>query len=86
MEAYVAITVNGDNYMWLHRRTSNKSLVVFRMAQSRQDEAAGLLDGRNITDVPRTKTIRLTVDKDMVEQNAELFTSIAALVKISWEG
>ncbi|WP_271520713.1 hypothetical protein [Bradyrhizobium sp. CCBAU 53380] len=41
LKAYVAITVNGDNYMWLHRRTSNKSLVVFRMAQSLQDEPPG---------------------------------------------
>ncbi|WP_271592206.1 hypothetical protein [Bradyrhizobium sp. CCBAU 65884] len=86
LKAYVAITVNGDNYMWLHRRTSNKSLVVFRMAPSLQDEAAGLLDGKNITYVRKTKTIRLTVDKEMVAQNAELFTSIAAFVKKSWEG
>jgi hypothetical protein len=82
---YVAITVGGNNYMWLHRRTLNKSLLTFRMPQSLQDEAAGLLDARNITYVRKTKTIRITVDKDMVERNTDLFKSIAELVKKSWE-
>jgi len=85
LKGYVAITVDGSNYMWLHRRTANKSLLIFRMAQSLQDEAAGLLDARNITYVRKTKTMRVTVDKEMIERNAELFTSIASLVKKSWE-
>lgn len=84
--AYVAITVDGNNYMWLHKRTSDKSLLTFRMAQSLQDEAAGLLDGKNITYVRKTKTIKVTVDKEMIERNAELFTKIAALIKKSWQG
>jgi hypothetical protein len=86
LKGYVAITINGDNYMWLHRRTQNKSLLVFRMAQSLQDEAVGLLDGKNIVYVRKTKTIRFTVDKEMIEQNEDLFSSIATLVKKSREG
>jgi hypothetical protein len=86
LKGYVAITVDGDNYMWLHRRTLNKSLLVFRMAQSLQDEAAGILDGKNIAYVRKTKTIRVTVDKNMIEHNGELFTTVAALVKKSREG
>ena len=86
VKAYVAITVGGSNYMWLHKRTANKSLLTFRMAQSLQDEVAGFLDARNITYVRKTKTILITIDKDMVERNAELFISIAELVKKSWEG
>jgi hypothetical protein len=71
--------------MWLHRRTLNKSLLVFRMAPSLQDEVAGLLDGRNIVYVRKTKTVRITVDKEMIERNEDLFRSIAVLVKKSWE-
>jgi hypothetical protein len=85
LKAYVAITVDGYNYMWLHRRTLNKSLLVFRMAPSLQDEVAGLLDGRNIVYVRKTKTVRITVDKEMIERNEDLFRSIAVLVKKSWE-
>jgi hypothetical protein len=51
------------------------------MAQSLQDEAVGLLDARNIAYVRKPRTIRVTVDRKMIERNAELFASIAALVK-----
>ncbi|MGE9010569.1 hypothetical protein ACO2JO_18445 [Leptospira interrogans] len=86
LKAYVAITVDGNNYMWFHKRTSNKSILNFRMAQSLQDEAAALLDKQNITYVRKTKTIKITVDKEMVERNEDLFRSIAALIKKSWQG
>ena len=86
LKAYVAITVGGSNYMWLHRRTAPKSFLLCRIAQSLQDEAAGILDAKNITYVRKTKTIRLLIDKGMVESNAELFKSVAVLVKKSWEG
>jgi hypothetical protein len=51
-----------------------------------QDEAAAILDGKNITYVRKTKTVRLLVDKEMIEKNADVFKSLAALVKKSWEG
>lgn len=86
LKAYVAITVDGNNYMWFHKRTSNKSILNFRMAQSLQDEAAALLDKKNITYVRKTKTIKITVDKEMIERNEDLFRSIAALIKKSWQG
>ena len=82
---YVAITVAGNNYMWLHKRSQNKSLLGFRMAQSLQEEAAGLLDAQNITYVRKPKRFLLTVDKQMIEKNAETFAAIASLVKKSWE-
>src|SRR5580704_11237617 len=75
LKYYIAITVGGSNYMWLHRRI-NKSLLTFRMAQSLQDEATGLLDAQNITYVRKTKTIKITIDRDMIERNAEAFTRI----------
>jgi hypothetical protein len=83
VKAYVAITVDGDNYMWLHRRSSGKSLLVFRMAQHLQDEAATMLDAKNVAYVRKTKTIRIVVDKEMIVDNADLFTSLAVLVKKS---
>lgn len=82
---YVAITVSGYNYMWLHKRSLNKSLLGFRMSQPLQDEVAALLDAKNITYVRKPNKFLITVDKEMIERNAELFVSIAALVKRSWE-
>jgi hypothetical protein len=85
VKAYIAITVDGSNYIRLHKRTSNKSLVTFRMAQSFQDEVTHLFDERNIPYVRKTKTIRITVDKELIEQNADLFKRIAEFIKKSWE-
>lgn len=71
--------------MWLHKRGQNKSLLGFRMVQSLQDEIASLLAAHNITYVRKPKKFLITVDKEMIEKNREVFTAIAALVKKSWE-
>ena len=83
---YVAITVSGNNYFWLHKRSSNKSLLGFRMSQTLQDEAAALLDGNNITYVKKPKEFLLTVDKQMIEKHKDVMRSIATLVKKTWNG
>jgi hypothetical protein len=82
---YVAITVGGNNYMWLHKRSQNKSLLGFRMIPSLQDDAANLLDAKNITYVRKPKRFLLTVDREMIDKNVEVFSAIAKLVKKSWE-
>lgn len=82
---YVAISVGGYNYLWLHRRSLNKSLLGFRMAQSLQDEVASFLDAANITFVRKPNKFLITVDKDMVERNAALFKDLAKIIKRSWE-
>jgi hypothetical protein len=82
----VAITVDGNNYMRLHKRTLSKSLLVSRIDQSLQDNAAAILDANNIAYVRKPKSIRIVVDKEMIEKNAELFKNLATLVKKSWEG
>lgn len=82
---YVAITVQGYNYMWLHKRSQNKSLLGFRTSQSLQDDVAAVLDGQNITYVRKPKKVLVTVDKDLIEKNAEAFRTVAGFVKRSWE-
>ena len=85
LKYYVAITVDGHNYMWLHKRGQGKSLLSFRIAQPLQDQAVARFDARNITYVRRPHSLRETVDKEMIERNSELFTSIAGLIKRSRE-
>jgi hypothetical protein len=87
LKYYVAITVGGSNYMWLNSRAlKKKSLLTFRMAPSLQDETAGVLDEKNITYVRKPKRFIITVDREMIEQNAQLFGNIATLIKKSWGG
>jgi hypothetical protein len=78
---YIAISVSGNNYLWLNKRSIDKSLLGFRISQTLQDEAAALLDGNNISYVRKPKQLRITVDKQMIEKNKDMFRSIAGLVK-----
>lgn len=82
---YIAIAVSGNNFMWLHKRSMNKSLLGFRMMEALQDEISGLLDARNIAYVRKPRKFLIIVDKGMIEANTETFASIASLVKKSWE-
>jgi hypothetical protein len=86
LKNYVAITVDSNNYMWLYKRTADKSLLISRIDQSLQDEAATILDAGNVAYIRKTKTIRIVVDKEMIQKNAELFKNLATLVRKSWEG
>jgi hypothetical protein len=83
---YVAVTVSGHNYFWLHKRSSSKSLLGFRMSQALQDETAALLDGNDITYVRKPREFLLTVDKQMIERHRDVIRSLAALVKKTWSG
>jgi hypothetical protein len=87
LKYYIAITVNGNNYLRLHNRAHNKSLLRFRVQQSLQEEAAKPLDAQNITFLrgPKPSRFGVTVDKEMIEKNATTFVAIAELVRKSWQ-
>lgn len=81
LKYYVALTSDGDNCFWLYRRSSNKSLLGFRASRTLQEEAAKLLESHNVSFVRKPKEIYLTLDREMIQSNAELFRSLSALVK-----
>lgn len=81
---YIAINVGRNNYLWLHKRSGNKSLLGFRISASLADDVAQLLDGANIAYVRKPKYFYLTVDKAFLERNSEILKSIANLVSVSW--
>jgi hypothetical protein len=82
---YIAINVSGNNYLWLRKRSMNKSLLTFSLAESMQDEAVTLLDGSNISYVRKPQAFRVTVDKQMIEKNREVFKALVELIKRSWQ-
>ncbi len=85
VQEYVAITVSGNNYLWLRKRSSDKSLLGFRMSPTLQDETVALLDSNNISYVKKPKRFQITVNKQMIEKSKEVMRSIAGLVKKSWQ-
>ena len=81
---YIAISVAGNNYIWLKKRSGNKSLLHFKIPNSLMDEAEELLDKNNISYIKKTKEIRMTVDKKMLSANKELLTKLTLISKKMW--
>lgn len=81
---YISIEVNGNNYFWLHKRSSNKSLLSFWCGDF-LDDAVQLLDSGSISHVIKNQSIRITVDKQTLESNALIFEEISKLVQRAWK-
>jgi hypothetical protein len=85
LKSYIAITSGGNNLFRLHKRSLNKSLLIFRIANSLQDRVASLLDSKNITHVRRPKGFAIVIDKALIEANTDVFNEIASLLKSDGE-
>jgi hypothetical protein len=85
VKAYISITSSGNyyNYLWLHRRSQNKSLLGFRLKEEMHDKMKEFLDENNISYTTKRKRFFITIDKKLVEQNKELFIKIAEFAKES---
>jgi hypothetical protein len=81
---YISISVGRNNYFWLHKRSSNKSLLGFRIAPHLADEAQQLLDEANISFTRKPKTFLITTDAATINTNAEVFSALANLVRRTW--
>mgnify|MGYP000303684340 CR=1 FL=1 len=83
---YIGIMVNGNNYFWFHKRSGNKSLLNFWLTESLLSSATKLLDEKGIPyTVRKNESIRITIDKETISNNPELFIKIAQLVRQAWE-
>ena len=83
---YISTMVNGNNYLWFHKRSGNKSLLSFWTTDKLLPSATQLLDEKGIPyTVRKNEYIRITIDKETVLNNPEMFVKIAQIVKQSWE-
>ena len=82
---YIALSVNKNNYFGFHSRSGNKSLLWFWVNDSHLPQVAKALDEKAISYNSKRKYFRLTVDKKIIETNADLFREIAIMVKQSWQ-
>lgn len=81
---YIAIVVNGNNYLWLHKRGNNKSLLGLWLSDTNLPKVTEVLDTVGITYVTRGHHLKLTIDKQFIKTNAETMLKLALLVKASW--
>ena len=82
---YIAINVLGNNYFGFHKRSANKSLLVFRISDKCVDNVSNLLDEQSISFVRKRNHIKFTVDEDFIKKHVELLRQIAEFVKETWK-
>ncbi len=70
--------------MWLHKRSSPKSLMNIWFIKVNLGGAKGLLDEANISYVQKDEKLRLTVDAQMIQANVSLLQKVAERAKDSW--
>jgi hypothetical protein len=77
---YVAI-VGKKNYVWLHKRSSGKSLVGFRISDIHWEKVAGLLDGANIVPNRRKSSFLIVLDQQLIKTHRDVLRQILELSK-----
>lgn len=85
LKNYIAINVGRNNYFWLHKRSSNKSLLGFRIAAHLAEDAQRILDEAKISFTKKPKALQVTIDAATITGNSVAFTRIAALVRQTWD-
>ena len=84
---YISISVNRNLYFWFHKRAANRSLLTFWVGERLMDAAKSLLDANGIPHaVRKDHTIRITTDKNLIEQNAGVYRELNELVLQAWAG
>lgn len=86
LKQYISISSGSYNRMWLHKRNSPKALLNLKISPSMQDEAIALLDSAGVGYIKKPESFRVTVDKRIIESNAEVFDKVIELVKRSADG
>jgi hypothetical protein len=81
----VAITVQGQNYFWFHKRSAEKSLLVFRISDDHIDNVSQLLDKQNIAFVQKRNYYKIVCDAEVIAKNRELLRQIAEYIKQYWQ-
>jgi hypothetical protein len=82
---YIGINVNGNNYMWLHKRSSGRSLLSCWFTETHLPDAIALLEEAGLAYTKKSQTLRISIDTATITSKAEAMAKIANLVKKSWK-
>jgi hypothetical protein len=81
---YIAISVDGDNYIWLLRRSGNKCQIGFWFSEKYFGQASEQLDKAEISYSRRNQMLYFTTDSGSLKAHAALILKLAELCKLSW--
>ena len=82
---YIAIEVNGYNYMWLHKRGGSKSLLQIWYTDKLLPQATQELDQATVSYSKMKQVLRITTDAAAIKSSSTLMLTLAELSKQSWE-
>jgi hypothetical protein len=82
---YIGIEVNGNNYMWLHKRSSGCSLLSCWFSERHLPVAVALLEEAGLAYTKKGQILRISTDKTAITSKAAALDKISELVKKSWE-
>ena len=82
---YIGIEVNGNNYMWLHKRSSGRCLLSCWFTEPHLPDAIALLDKAGLAYTKKNQMLRISTDRTAITSKADVLAKIAELVKKSWE-
>jgi hypothetical protein len=86
---YIAIEVNGDNYIWFHKRGGNKSSFGIWFSEKIMSQAVEELDKAEISYSKKNSNkgymVYFTTDSKALKNHAPLMVKLAELSKLSWD-
>lgn len=85
VKSFISLKVGQYNYFTLYGKTSNKSVLQFRLSDEAFDKAKALLDDRLTYEQKSDGRVKLWIDTPLIASNAEIFRSLARLVREFWE-
>lgn len=85
LKNYISLNIGRNNYLWLHKRSGNNSLLGFRIAPHLADDAQKILDEAQIPFTKKPKYFFITINQAMITGMQAKLISIAELCKKSWE-
>lgn len=81
---YITISVNGDNYIWLHKRSGNKSQIGFWFSEKYSSQASELLDKAEISYSKKNQMLYVMTDSKTLKNHATVILKLAEFCKLSW--
>jgi hypothetical protein len=85
VKSYVAFYLGNDMCFWFHKRGGNKSLLTFWVGEFQLPQVTEIFDTKGLFYRSQNQRVRVTVDRNLIESNTDLFRKIGALVKQSWK-
>ena len=81
LKGYIAIRIKNNNCFTLKKRSSNKSLLWFRVIPHLALEIESILESMNMSYIKKPNSIRLTIDSQAIDAHPEKFQEIYKLIK-----